>query len=164
MNTTPHNSEKGQAIVYLVIGLVVFLGFVALAAVEGSFTYFSGRMAAYTAENITRRLRNYLYDHIQRLPFAYGGKINNIDPARQSPLIKYIYSVLPQPNIPGVNPLVGANYSAPNPNIQDQYTWSSRFDPGDPVTPQAENRHSPRGPIDVAQPRARRTHVTGRAS
>ncbi len=31
MNTKHFNSEKGQAIVYLVIGLVVFLGFVALA-------------------------------------------------------------------------------------------------------------------------------------
>ncbi len=31
MNTKPQNSEKGQAIVFLVIGLVVFLGFVALA-------------------------------------------------------------------------------------------------------------------------------------
>ncbi len=31
MNDIPHKSESGQAIVYLVIGLVVFLGFVALA-------------------------------------------------------------------------------------------------------------------------------------
>ena len=31
MNKIPHNSEKGQAIVFLVIGLVVFLGFVAMA-------------------------------------------------------------------------------------------------------------------------------------
>jgi hypothetical protein len=31
MNDTPHKSERGQAIVYLVIGLVVFLGFVAMA-------------------------------------------------------------------------------------------------------------------------------------
>ena len=43
----------------------------------------------------------------QRLPFNYGGKVNNIDPARISPLMKYIYSVLPMPNIPNVNPLVG---------------------------------------------------------
>jgi hypothetical protein len=35
MNIKSHNSEKGQAIVYLVIGLVVFLGFVALA-IDGS--------------------------------------------------------------------------------------------------------------------------------
>src|SRR4030042_796463 len=31
MNNTPHESESGQAIVFLVIGLVVFLGFVALS-------------------------------------------------------------------------------------------------------------------------------------
>jgi len=31
MNVKPLNSEKGQAIVYLVLGLIVFLGFVALA-------------------------------------------------------------------------------------------------------------------------------------
>jgi ATP-binding cassette subfamily B protein len=47
------------------------LAFIALAALEGAFTYASGRMAAYTAEGITRRMRNYLFDHIQRLPFHY---------------------------------------------------------------------------------------------
>ena len=54
--------------------LMVALGFVALASVEGSFSYISGRMAAYTAEGITRRLRNYLFDHLQRLSFAYHAK------------------------------------------------------------------------------------------
>jgi ATP-binding cassette subfamily B protein len=49
----------------------IALGFVGLAFIEGSFTYFSGRLAAYTAESIAQRLRNYLFDHIQRLPFAY---------------------------------------------------------------------------------------------
>jgi ATP-binding cassette subfamily B protein len=47
------------------------LGFIGLAALEGSFTFLSGRWAAQTAEGITRRLRNYLFDHIQRLPFTY---------------------------------------------------------------------------------------------
>jgi ATP-binding cassette subfamily B protein len=46
-------------------------GFVGFAAVEGTFSYFSGRLAAYTAEGITRRLRDFLFDHIQRLSFAY---------------------------------------------------------------------------------------------
>jgi ATP-binding cassette subfamily B protein len=50
---------------------VMALGFVLLAAVQGGFTYLSGRLAALTAEGITRRLRNYLYDHIQRLSFTY---------------------------------------------------------------------------------------------
>lgn len=46
-------------------------GFVLLALVEGSFTFLSGRLAAQTAEGATRRLRNYLFDHIQHLPFFY---------------------------------------------------------------------------------------------
>jgi ATP-binding cassette, subfamily B, bacterial len=54
--------------------LLVAGGFVALAAVEGSFTFFSGRLAAFTGEGIARRLRNYLYDHIQRLSFAYHAR------------------------------------------------------------------------------------------
>jgi ATP-binding cassette subfamily B protein len=51
--------------------LVVALGFVALALVEGGFTFLSGRLAAQTAEGVTRRLRIYLFDHIQRLTFTY---------------------------------------------------------------------------------------------
>jgi ATP-binding cassette, subfamily B, bacterial len=50
------------------------LGFICLAALEGSFTFFSGRLAAFTAEGMTFRLRNYLFDHIQRLSFAYHSK------------------------------------------------------------------------------------------
>jgi ATP-binding cassette subfamily B protein len=46
-------------------------GFVGLATIEGSFSYLSGRLAAYTAEGITRRLRDFLFDHIQRLSFSY---------------------------------------------------------------------------------------------
>jgi len=50
---------------------LVASGFIALAVIEGGFTYLSGRLAAYTAEGVTRRTRNYLYDHIQRLQFLY---------------------------------------------------------------------------------------------
>lgn len=50
---------------------LIALGFLGLAALEGGFTFISGRLAALTAESITRRLRNYLFDHIQRLTFAY---------------------------------------------------------------------------------------------
>jgi len=50
---------------------LVALGFLGLAALEGSSTFNSGRLAARTAESIARRLRNYLFDHIQRLTFAY---------------------------------------------------------------------------------------------
>jgi len=54
--------------------LVIALGFVGLAIVEGGFSFVSGRLAAYSAEGITRRLRNFLFDHIQRLSFAYHSK------------------------------------------------------------------------------------------
>jgi ATP-binding cassette, subfamily B, bacterial len=54
---------------------LVAFGFLGLAALEGSSTFTSGRLAAKTAENIARRLRNYLYDHIQRLTFAYHSQI-----------------------------------------------------------------------------------------
>ena len=47
------------------------LGFIGLAAFEGAFSFLSGRLAAYTAEGITRRLRDFLFDHIQRLSFSY---------------------------------------------------------------------------------------------
>ena len=47
------------------------LGFLGLAAVEGGFSFLSGRLAAFTAEGITRRLRDFLFDHIQRLNFSY---------------------------------------------------------------------------------------------
>ena len=50
---------------------IIALGFVGLAVFEGLFAYLSGRLAAYTAEGITRRLRDYLFDHIQRLTFSY---------------------------------------------------------------------------------------------
>ncbi len=50
---------------------VIGLGFIGLAALEGTFSFLSGRLAAYTAEGITRRLRDFLFDHIQRLSFSY---------------------------------------------------------------------------------------------
>ena len=46
---------------------VIALGFLGLAAVEGGFTFLSGVLASQTAEGVTRRLRNFLYDHIQHL-------------------------------------------------------------------------------------------------
>jgi ATP-binding cassette subfamily B protein len=54
---------------------LVALGFLALALVEGLFTAMSGRLAAQTAEGVTRRLRNYFYDHIQRLTFTYHDRM-----------------------------------------------------------------------------------------
>lgn len=55
--------------------VVVALGFILLAGVEGGFSFLSGRLAAETAEGSTRRLRNYIYDHLQRLTFTYHDKM-----------------------------------------------------------------------------------------
>lgn len=52
----------------------IALGFVGLAAIEGLFSFLAGRFSAQTAEGITRRLRNYLFDHIQHLTFTYHDK------------------------------------------------------------------------------------------
>ena len=51
--------------------IVIALTFVGLAVLQGIFIFLSGRWSAAAAEGATLRLRNFLYDHIQRLPFAY---------------------------------------------------------------------------------------------
>ncbi len=51
--------------------LLVALAFVGLALVQGGFTFISGYLASQTAEGVALRLRNYLYDHLQRLSFSY---------------------------------------------------------------------------------------------
>jgi ATP-binding cassette subfamily B protein len=67
-NTVPFAGTLSRTLV------LIALGFIGLALVEGSFAYLSSRLASYSAENITRRLRNFLFDHIQRLSFAYHSK------------------------------------------------------------------------------------------
>jgi ATP-binding cassette subfamily B protein len=49
----------------------VALGFVALATLQGLFTFLGGRLAAKVSEKAALRIRNFLYDHIQRLTFTY---------------------------------------------------------------------------------------------
>lgn len=51
--------------------LWIAAGFLLLALIEGGGSFLSGRLAAYTAEGITRRMRDFLFDHIQRLSFSY---------------------------------------------------------------------------------------------
>ncbi len=51
--------------------LLIALSFVGLALVEGTFTFMSGKLAAQTAEGVALRLRNFLYDHLQRMTFTY---------------------------------------------------------------------------------------------
>lgn len=50
-------------------------GFLGLAVLEGGFTFLSGVLSSQTAEGVTRRLRNFLYDHIQHLTFTYHSKM-----------------------------------------------------------------------------------------
>src|SRR5512136_3032834 len=54
--------------------LWIALGFVGLALLQGFFTFWGGRLSAQTSEGIAQRLRDYLYDHIQRLSFRYHDK------------------------------------------------------------------------------------------
>ncbi len=49
----------------------IALGFLGLAVVTGVFTFLSGSLAARTSESIAQRLRDFIYDHIQRLTFTY---------------------------------------------------------------------------------------------
>ena len=49
----------------------IALSFIGLAVLEGGCSFLAGSLAARTAESIARRLRNYLFDHIQRLSFKY---------------------------------------------------------------------------------------------
>ncbi len=50
---------------------LIALGFVLLAMVQGAFAFLSGRWAAQTSEGLALRLRDFLYDHVQRLTYTY---------------------------------------------------------------------------------------------
>lgn len=72
-NTRPFAGTLNSTLIF------IGLGFILLAMVEGGFAFVSGRLAAYSAEGITRRMRNFLFDHIQRLSFAYHSKTSTGD-------------------------------------------------------------------------------------
>lgn len=55
------------------------LGFLLLVISQAGFSFISGWLAAKTAEGTTCRLRDYLFDHIQRLPFSYHAEVNTGD-------------------------------------------------------------------------------------
>ena len=59
------------------IGVVAAI--IGLALAQGFFTFTSRRLAAQCAEGIAIRNRNYLYDHIQRLPFTYHDQTQTCD-------------------------------------------------------------------------------------
>jgi ATP-binding cassette subfamily B protein len=66
-------AESGPDTMTVILG--VALGLIGLALVEGFFSFQSGRLAARTGEGVARRLRNYLYDHLQRLTFTYHDRM-----------------------------------------------------------------------------------------
>jgi len=53
--------------------------FVALIAAQAFSSFMSGKLSAQTAEGSMRRLRDYLFDHIQRLSFAYHSETKTGD-------------------------------------------------------------------------------------
>jgi ATP-binding cassette subfamily B protein len=53
---------------------LIAAGFVGLAALQGAFSFLSGRFAARTAEGLALRVRHSMYNHIQRLSFTYHDK------------------------------------------------------------------------------------------
>lgn len=54
---------------------LVVLALLALALMQGVFSYGGGRLAAKSSEGIARRLRDYLYDHLERLTFSYHDRM-----------------------------------------------------------------------------------------
>lgn len=63
-----------------------------------------------------------------RQPFSYGGRLNVIDPARLSPVAKYLFSITPLPTEPNVNPLVAPNLWTQVPIWNNQDRTTVRFD------------------------------------
>jgi ATP-binding cassette subfamily B protein len=49
----------------------VALGFIGLALIMGAFSFASGAVAGRTAESVAKRVRDYVFDHIQHLTFTY---------------------------------------------------------------------------------------------
>lgn len=54
---------------------IIVLTLLGLALLQGAFSYGGGRLAAKTSEGLARSLRNYLYDHLERLTFSYHDRM-----------------------------------------------------------------------------------------
>lgn len=59
--------------------LLTALAFLFLVISQAAFSFISGWLAALTAEGTTRRLRDFLFDHIQRLSYAYHAETKTGD-------------------------------------------------------------------------------------
>lgn len=68
--------ESGLESTAIITSALSFLGLIMLQALS---TFVSSWMASFTAENTTRRLRNHLFDHIQRLTYAYHAEAKTGD-------------------------------------------------------------------------------------
>jgi len=64
----------------------------------------------------------------RRQPLSYRGIENMIDPARISPMAKYLFSITPLPTLPEINPLLDNNWVGPVPRVTRSYTTSLRID------------------------------------
>lgn len=57
---------------------------VVLTAFHGIFLYIKGKTASYAAENVMTNLKNYLYDHIQHLPYKFFSQQDSGDLIQRS--------------------------------------------------------------------------------
>jgi len=64
---------------------------------------------------------------LSRQPFAHGGRLNVIDPARLSPVAKYMFEITPLPTH-NVNPLIDHNFWGPQRSRLNRWNISNRFD------------------------------------
>ena len=69
-------SSAGLQSKAIITSALAFLGLIMLQALS---TFMSSWMASFTAENTTRRLRDQLFDHIQRLTYAYHAEAKTGD-------------------------------------------------------------------------------------
>jgi ATP-binding cassette subfamily B protein len=56
--------------------LQIALAFIGLSIIMGIFAFSSGALAGRTAEGIAKRVRDYVFDHIQHLTFTYHDQTN----------------------------------------------------------------------------------------
>jgi hypothetical protein len=64
----------------------------------------------------------------ERQPLSYRGIPNMIDPARISPVAKFLFGITKAPTHPQVNPLVGSNFIGVSSRPLEQDTYSVRID------------------------------------
>lgn len=58
---------------------IAAVAIILVAVISHSFTFLRGKLSAIVSEELARRMRNRLYDHIQRLPYAWHSKVQTGD-------------------------------------------------------------------------------------